>query len=170
VSADNGEGIWNTAGQSLRIVVRPPFYRTWWFGSLLALGGGLLVLAAYRARIAQLERRHREEQALSRKLIDSQERERQRIAAELHDSLGQSLVVIKNRARLGLRENPDAEAMFDQLEVISTAASLALDEVKEISFNLRPYLLDKLGLTKTIESMLEKVFDSGEIALELEMD
>jgi ligand-binding sensor domain-containing protein/signal transduction histidine kinase len=170
VIADNGEGVWNTTGQSLRILVRPPFYRTWWFGLLLALGFGLMTLAAYRARIAQLERRHREEQALSRKLLDSQERERQRIAAELHDSLGQSLVVIKNRARLGLKQNTDAEAMTDQLEVISTAASLALDEVKEISFNLRPYLLDKLGLTKTIESMLEKVFDSGEIALELEMD
>src|SRR5262249_21683188 len=144
--------------------------RTWWFGALLALGGGLLAWGAYHARIAQLERQYRAEQVLSRKLIDSQERERQRIAAELHDSLGQSLVVIKNRARLGLKQNQDAEAMADQLEIISTAASLALDEVKEISFNLRPYLLDKLGLTKTIKSMLQKVFDSSEIALELELD
>ena len=40
-------------------------------------------------------------QAFSRQLIESQERERQRIAAELHDSLGQNLLVVKNRALLG---------------------------------------------------------------------
>ena len=31
VIADNGEGVWNTTGQSLAIVVLPPFYQTWWF-------------------------------------------------------------------------------------------------------------------------------------------
>ena len=170
VLAANPDGVWSEASARLSLVVYPPFYRTWWFGSLAVFSAGLLALAAYRTRIAQLERRHRKEQALSRKLIDSQERERQRIAAELHDSLGQSLVVIKNRARLGLKQSLDAEAMSDQLEIISTAASLALDEVKEISFNLRPYVLDKLGLTRAIESMLEKVFGSGEVALELELD
>ena len=41
------------------------------------------------------------QQAFSRQLIESQERERQRIAAELHDSLGQNLLVVKNRALLG---------------------------------------------------------------------
>ena len=38
VIADNGEGVWNLNGQALRIVVLPPFYRTWWFVALGALG------------------------------------------------------------------------------------------------------------------------------------
>jgi signal transduction histidine kinase len=46
------------------------------------------------------------QQAFSRQLIASQERERQRIAAELHDSLGQNLLLVRNRALLGALSGP----------------------------------------------------------------
>ena len=60
--------------------------------------------------------------------------------------------------------------MLDHLENISEAASHAIHEAKEIAFNLRPHLLDRLGLTKTIESMLDKVFSAGEIEFEADID
>ena len=170
VIADNGEGVWNTEGQSLSIVVLPPFYRTWWFISLAALVAAGLVVLVFRWRILNLKRKHREQEMFSRKLIESQEQERKRIAAELHDSLGQSLVVIKNRARIGLRQNNDAEQMGNQLDGISIAATQAIKEIREISYNLRPYLLDKLGLTKTLRSMLSKVFSSSDISLTTDID
>jgi signal transduction histidine kinase len=103
-------------------------------------------------------------------LIDSQERERKRFAAEMHDGLGQSLVIIKNRARLSLKQPDKREAMLDHLENISETASHAIGEAKEIAFNLRPHLLDRLGLTKTIESMLGKAFGASGIEFEAEIE
>ncbi|MDQ3042927.1 MAG: sensor histidine kinase, partial [Acidobacteriota bacterium] len=103
-------------------------------------------------------------------LIDSQEQERKRFAAEMHDGLGQSLVIIKNRARLSLRQSDQKAAMLDHLENISETASHAIEEAREIAFNLRPHLLDRLGLTKTIESMLGKVFSASGIEFEAEID
>ena len=156
VIAANSDGVWNTAGQSLEIVVVPPFWRTWWFFSLaLTVVIGTAVVA-YRVRVSRLEKANALQRAFSRQLIESQESERKRIAAELHDSLGQRLVVIKNLALLGLRQTGESEPIRRNVDEISTEASQAINEVKEISYNLRPYQLDRIGLTKAIEALVNK--------------
>jgi signal transduction histidine kinase/ligand-binding sensor domain-containing protein len=154
VIAANSDGVWNTEGKSLRIRVLPPFYRTWWFVTLallLVVGG---VFAVYQYRVTQLERRQAAQQAFTRQLLASQEGERKRLAAELHDSLGQHLVVIKNLALMVLQTPAKGDAQ--QIADISATASQAIREVKEISYNLRPYQLDRIGLTKAIAALLKK--------------
>ncbi|HQU90871.1 MAG TPA: two-component regulator propeller domain-containing protein [Pyrinomonadaceae bacterium] len=170
VIAANSDNVWNETGASLNIVVIPPFYRTWWFMTLAALAVGLFALLLFRQRIRQINLKHAAELAFSRRLIDSQEQERKRFAAEMHDGLGQSLVIIKNRARLSLKQSDQKDAVLDHLENISSTASHAIHEAKEIAFNLRPHLLDRLGLTKTIESMLDKVFSASEIEYDAFVD
>lgn len=119
VIAANRDGVWNTQGASLVIVVRPPFWRTWWF-SLLALAAFVtLVFFAYRSRIAKLKRMHAAQALFSQRLIESQEQERKRIAAELHDGLGQNLLVIKNRALLSLNVPGDPTRAVEGLHEIS---------------------------------------------------
>ena len=137
VIADNGEGVWNTTGQSLAIEVLPPFYQTWWFLTVAISAVAGLVWFSSQRRVVQLQRAQVAQQAFSRRLTESQEGERQRIAAELHDSLGQSLLVVKNRALLGLQSQPDDEAQ-NQLAEIGATAAQALEEVRAIAFNLRP--------------------------------
>lgn len=116
-------------------------------------------MSGYKLRIAQLEKARRAQEAFSEQLISAQEAERQRIAAELHDSLGQHLLIIKNSALIGL----NSENGKEQLDGISDTASHAIDEVREISYNLRPYQLDDLGLTRAIESILKKIEDAAEV-------
>lgn len=154
VIAANSDGVWNMEGQSLRITALPPFYRTWWFVclSLAALLGAATL--AYQYRIRQLQQLQRAQRKFSQQLIASQESERKRIAAELHDNLGQHLVVIKNLALMFLQKQANGDAR--QIEDISATASQAISEVKEISYNLRPYQLDRIGLTKAIEALLKK--------------
>ena len=162
VVAANSDGVWNKEGKSVRIAVLPPFYRTWWFlaSVTLAVGGG--VFAAFRSRVAQLERRQAAQQGFARQLLESQEAERKRIAYELHDSLGQNLLVIKNRALLQALTLPDEQARI-QFTEFSDAVSQTLEEVRTISYDLRPSHLDQLGLRTALVAMIEKVGASSTI-------
>jgi signal transduction histidine kinase/streptogramin lyase len=170
VIAANSDGVWNTQGKSLPVVVLPPFYRTWWFMTLAfatAAGAGWL---AWRFRLSQLQRANAAQQAFSRQLIASQEAERKRIAGELHDSLGQSLAIIKNRALLSLSTPSDHERAMEQLREISEASTEAIHELKEIAHDLRPYQLDRLGFTSAIESMIRNMTEAHDLRLTLQLD
>lgn len=160
VIAENGDGVWNREGASVAISVLPPFWRTGWFLGCLVAAIALASAIAYRLRVAHLmrvaERAAAAREAFSRQLLDSQEQERQRIAAELHDGLGQSLLIIKNRALLASDRVEDRDASREQLVEISSAASHAVEEVREICYNLRPYQLDRFGLTKTLNGMSQR--------------
>lgn len=157
VIAANRDGVWNTEGQSVKIIVQPRFYRTWWFlsVSVLSVAGFLWIGLGYRVR--QLKRERALQQEFSRQLIESQEAERKRIAAGLHDSLGQQLLVIKNWAMIGLSLVNGNHQTRETLDEISTTASQAIEEVREVIYDLRPYQLDKIGLANTIRYMIEKV-------------
>jgi signal transduction histidine kinase len=168
VAADNGYGVWNMEGPSLSVIVLPPFYQTWWFVTLASLTVAGLMALIWRQRVAQLQRAHAAQQAFSRQLIASQESERKRIAAELHDSLGQRLVIIKNLALI-LLNGSATDGAREQIDEISSEASQALGEVREISYNLRPHQLDRLGLTKAVEALVKKAAAASPIAFTAEI-
>jgi signal transduction histidine kinase len=169
VTADNGEGVWDAAGKTLAIVILPRFYQTWWFGAAVGSSLVALVWLSWRYRIAQMSRAQAAQQAFSRQLIASQERERQRIAAELHDSLGQNLLVVKNRALLGALSQHGEEAR-KQFDEIGATVAQTLEEVRSISYNLRPHHLDQLGLTTTIRAMIDKMAESSGMVMSSELD
>jgi signal transduction histidine kinase/ligand-binding sensor domain-containing protein len=157
VLAANRDGVWNEVGASVTITVLPPFWRTWWFIGLMVLGVGGLAFTFYWRRTTQLERERAAQQAFSQQLIESQEHERKRIAAELHDGLGQNLMLIKNWALLGLNGLDEGAQTKTELDAISKSASRAIDEAREIAYDLRPFHLDTVGLTKSLVEMVEKV-------------
>ena len=168
VLADNGEGVWATKAASVAIVVLPPFWRTRWFLALCAFVLTAAVAGGFRWRELHLRRRVAVQEEFSRRLINAHESERRRVAAELHDSLGQSLAMIKNSALLGAKA--DDGSARTQLERITEQSANAISEVREIAHNLRPYLLDRLGLTRALRSMFEKVSESSSLQLAAEVD
>ena len=173
VIAGNSDGVWNEEGKTLAITVLTPFYETQWFRMLVLLTLGALVAMAWKYRVSQLERAQAAQQAFSRQLIASQEAERKRIAAEMHDSLGQRLVVIKNLAFLLLRARkgaPPDDSDVQTITEISDEASSAITETREISYNLRPFQLDRLGLTKAIEAMVRTTGMASGIHFTSELD
>ncbi|MCL5030905.1 MAG: sensor histidine kinase [Bacteroidetes bacterium] len=103
-------------------------------------------------------------------LILSQESERKRIAGELHDSIGQELLIIKNRALLGLEDICNDDSRRDHLSEISSLSSQAIKEVRQITHNLRPYQLDRVGLTKALQSLIERLQSSSEIKFKMFVD
>src|SRR5262249_55201794 len=103
VIASSGDGAWNEEGARFSFVVRPAWWQTLWFRSGLVLAAVAAIGGGFLTRIARLKRRREEQDLFARRLIESQETERKRIAGELHDGIGQILVVIRNRALLSLR-------------------------------------------------------------------
>jgi len=128
------------------------------------------LIHARKRRVSELERAKEAQEVFSCQLIASQETERKRIATELHDSLGQHLLIIKNWATLALRGLSGGCSLKEALTEISTAASKAIDEVREIAYNLRPYQLEKLGLTTAIEDLVNQVAVSSAIRVTAEVD
>jgi signal transduction histidine kinase len=168
VIADNGEGVWNMEGASLQVTVLPAFYQTGWFLGVLAVAAVGTVGLAWQRRAVQWQRAQATQQTFARQLIASQESERKRIAGELHDSLGQHLLIITNRAALGKRAAGDPGRVTEQLEEINASALHAIGEVRAIAQNLRPINLDRLGLTAAIEEMVEKA--SGALGVDFSAD
>lgn len=171
VIADNSDGVWNTVGQSLEVVVQAPFYRTWWFITLeVFLVTALVVLALFYS-ISQLQRAQAVQKAFSQELITSQENERQRIASELHDSLGQRLIVINNLVQLSIKsQNKGITPGVEAMQEISEEVGVAIQETREISYNLRPFQLDRLGLTKAVEIVARTVGNASSICITAQMD
>jgi signal transduction histidine kinase len=88
---------------------------------------------------------------LTSQLLLAEEKERKRIAYELHDGLGQSLNAIAISVKSTLeRVGGKVKTGFEQLEGIMPIIQQSLDEVRRIGMNLRPALLDDLGLLPTI--------------------
>jgi signal transduction histidine kinase len=170
VIAANADGVWNTTGASVRVRIVPPFWSTWWFVTLVVLAAAAVISGMWKYRIGQVRRVQMAQQAFAEQLIASQESERKRIASELHDSLGQNLLIVKNWALVGLNtlapDNPGRE----HLDEISQTTQLALEEVREIAHNLRPYQLERLGLTKTLEFMMQQVENSSDIEFAVELE
>jgi signal transduction histidine kinase len=98
----------------------------------------------------QLAERKREEygrklQVLSRRLVEAQETERRNIARELHDEIGQALTVAQLNLQ-ALLQLPGTRSLKPRLKESLEVVERVLDQVHDISLNLRPSILDDLGL------------------------
>jgi PAS domain S-box-containing protein len=84
-------------------------------------------------------------QVLSRRLVEAQETERRNIARELHDEIGQALTVIQLNLQAML-QSPGKRILVSRMKESLEVVDRVLEQVHDISLNLRPLILDDLGL------------------------
>jgi signal transduction histidine kinase len=84
-------------------------------------------------------------QALSRRLVDVQETERRHLARELHDEIGQALTAMQMNLQ-ALLKAPGAAPLAPRLSESLAVVERVLEQVHDIALNLRPSMLDDLGL------------------------
>jgi signal transduction histidine kinase len=90
----------------------------------------------------------------ARRITQSQESERKRIARELHDDTIQSLIALSRRLEgLATGEEPLSEAVAERIRELWQQTSEMIRRVREFSQNLRPSMLDDLGLLPTLEEL-----------------
>jgi signal transduction histidine kinase len=142
---------------------------------------GLLVVivaafAAYYIRSKEIKKieiaQHSEklQMTFSEKLLNQQEDERKRIAAELHDSLGQNLLIIKNMLDYITHSLSESNETKSQLEELSAIALNSIEEVRTTASNLHPYQLKKMGLSKAISAMIRNFKQGTQININHEID
>jgi ligand-binding sensor domain-containing protein/signal transduction histidine kinase len=126
VAAANNDGVWNTSGATLALVVQPFFWQTVWFRALSSVA--LLGAAAGLSRIV-MDRKHRRElHALEQR--HTLERERSRIAADLHDDLGSNLgsIALLSEAAGSNATSEDA-AEFAEIHRLATETAEAMRDI-----------------------------------------
>jgi two-component system, NarL family, sensor histidine kinase UhpB len=100
---------------------------------------------------AMLDRLEAERTASTTRALQAQEAERQRIAQELHDEVGQSLTAVLLGLKQAINRAPPEVAA--ELELVRTTTRTSLEEVRRISQHLRPGVLVDLGLLNSLSSL-----------------
>ena len=122
----------------------------------------------------KMEHRHSEEELgktreqlrdVSFKLLQAEETERKRIAQEIHDGVGQHWVIVKHRLENILKQL--GKEIAAPLEDILPIIQVGIEETRRIQMNLRPTLLDDLGILATI-SWFCREFQKANPAIRIE--
>jgi signal transduction histidine kinase len=132
------------------------------------------VTTAFNSMAAGLQQRHLEAtearetlRALTHRLQTIREDEARRIAQELHDELGQDLTVMKIELANLRRRCPDDAALIASIDGMDETVDRALHSVRRISSELRPGVLDRLGLTAALEWLLREIERHSSLKTEL---
>ena len=117
-----------------------------------------------------LRRSERELRFLSSQLLSAQERERRRLSIELHDELGQALMVFKLKLR-SIRQGlqPEQTGLQAACEGILGHINDVSENVRRLSRDLSPYILEDLGLSAAIRWLVEKSCMHSNLKSYLEM-
>lgn len=128
VTACNEDGVWNEQGSSLAIVVEPPFWRTWWFlGVVFASVLGMVAGIVHYISTQKLQR-----QLADLRQQEALEKERSRIARDIHDQLGANLTQVSLLGELieGDKDQPEEVALHaKQIQSTALETSRALDQI-----------------------------------------
>lgn len=127
------------------------------------LFGGIATLLIFGVILLFRNQRHLKsnktlQERFSQELLISQEGERRRISKDLHDGVGQQLLVIKNR--LMAFGDEETKKMVDH----------TIEEVRTISRDLHPFQLQEMGITKAIEYTINQIDENTTLFISAEID
>ena len=170
VIAANSDGIWNTQGALVRLKVQPAMWQTWWFRLISGAVLFAIVALAIRNRALQYKRAQELRDTHSRQLIASQERDRKRIARDLHDGMGEWVNQMSHDALDGLEDPENYDLVTSRFARIASSAQKAIDEMHLVLYRLRPRELDRWGLTRALELLVERTNNNSTISFTCELD
>lgn len=117
----------------------------------------------YLSEIARsAEELQQERQKRLTAVIDGQELERSRISRELHDGLGQDLLAIKMKLEETVKNGVD----HVMTKNINLSVMKAIDETKRISNDLKPVMLEELGIVSAVKNICSEINGSGKLKID----
>jgi signal transduction histidine kinase len=165
VRGSNSDGIWNTEGATLKLILAPYFWQTAWFRLLLlVLGIASIAGAVYGfARV-----RHRRKLMLVEQR-ETLERERGRIARDMHDEVGAKLTRITVLSRLVLRRNLLSGKSAELLTGLADAARECVRRFDQIVWTVNPQNDSLQDLADYLANDAISYFDNTGVELRLKI-
>jgi len=149
--------------------VSPPWWKSWYLQASIFVSLMLLFFLYFKRRESLLRERQEYLKIINEqqtKLINAEletlERERSRIAKDLHDSIGTNLTAVKMTVRSLLKKYMEPKADYVETELQNT-----IQEVKDIIYELVPSGLTRYGLTEVIQNHVQKITEN--LGLEIEV-
>ncbi|MBN4081760.1 hypothetical protein JYU23_01385, partial [bacterium AH-315-C07] len=181
VKGSNNDGLWTKDRSdmaNIKVIITPPFWRTWWFYMLSSMVTVISLLLFINYREKRLRREKGillENQVLSKKInehqkelintiVNNQEADRKRIAGELHDGLGSLLSTIKYNLDAA-KDNTEQNQREYHYKTSTELLDQACTDLRNISHEMIPGSLLKLGLVPAIDDFLEKLSRSTQLKI-----
>ncbi len=130
--------------------------RQYVFGGITVTLGFVLLFLYKNQRDLKLKKELNEK--YTQDLLIAQEDERKRVSKDLHDGIGQSLLLIKNK--VVLNKDDSTKSLVEN----------AIEEVRSISRALHPFQLQELGITKAIQNIIYQIDESSELFITSEIE
>ena len=141
--------------------------------SLLLLPTAIILAAHIELELRQKDKRvfverEKDRQMFLAKILETQEKERQRLAEELHDESVQALVAVASYAEfIESQDAPDVEAMREKASWIKVTTRNTIQDLRRISVDLRPGVLDNMGLVPALKWLTERTKEQHNISVQL---
>ena len=157
VRATTKPGVWSNDVASIRIRILPPFWNTWWFYAIVAIGSTGAVYAMYRYRINEL---------LKRQAI------RDKIAQDIHDNVGSTLSSISVYSQVAKIQNSkgNTTALDDILVKIAAASSEMISDMNDIVWTINPRNDSMEKIIQRMESYAKPLLNAASIQFTLQYD
>lgn len=123
VRAANNDGVWSTLDDTLDIIIKPPFWSTWWFYLAVALSVFLLIYIYFRLKIRQILN-------LQQLRLD--------IARDLHDDIGSTLSSIHMTSSMPEQLMKSGKSQHEVFEIIQSASRKAMEMMNDIVWSIKP--------------------------------
>jgi two-component system sensor histidine kinase UhpB len=123
----------------------------------------------FNRMVAELERNAQQLKQLPHQILQAQEEERQRLARELHDEAAQSLTSLLVLLRL-LERARDPEKAQQHLQELRDLTARALEDVRRVALDLRPTILDDLGLAAALEWRVDELNQAYDVQATIQIE
>jgi signal transduction histidine kinase/streptogramin lyase len=183
----NSQGVWSAETPLMRVKVVPPFWMTGRFRVAVAFVVLGLAVLGHRLRVNNVEKRNRKLLALheqrektrnelarayqrlrrlTRRLEAAKEEERRHIARELHDEMGPAMTAVIINLQL-LAERGTRDDARERIRDTIALVDRLVDRIRDLSLDLRPPLLDELGLVPALKGYMETQAERTGIDIEV---
>jgi ligand-binding sensor domain-containing protein/two-component sensor histidine kinase len=156
VKASNNDGVWNETPTAVRLIITPPYWKTWWFTLLCVLTGACIVFAIFYLRLQKLRDIHRI---------------RNKIASDLHDDLGATLSSISIMSELANQQikgqSPQASSL---LEKIGSSSRNMIESVNDMVWAINPKNDSFENIIKRMRTFAAEILSAKDIAFHFDFD
>jgi signal transduction histidine kinase/ligand-binding sensor domain-containing protein len=156
VMCENADGIESKNITRLVIYIEPPFWRTWWFMSLVVIAITVLIYVIHRLRVNRLL---------------GMEKVRTRIARDLHDDMGSTLSTINILSTMAkMKVHKDAVKTEEYLEKISDNSSRMMEAMDDIVWSINPMNDNMQKITARMREFATGVLEAKNIEFSFRVD